>query len=185
MTTDTTGETPGTPPGTPLGTPRGHPPAFDAIIGLGTNMGDKAANIAEAIQRLCADGRVRLVRRSQDYRSAPWGVTDQDWFVNAAALVATDLSAYDLLARCQAVEALMGRVRRQRWGPRIVDVDVVSYRDVVSDDPVLTLPHPRATERAFVLVPVAEIAPGYVIAGRPVEAWLADAPDGGVVPLSR
>lgn len=158
-----------------------HPPSgFDAIIGLGTNMGDKRANIRRALDLLCADGAVHLVKRSRDYRSAPWGVTDQDWFVNACALVATRLAPLELLRRCQAVENAMGRVRQERWGPRIVDVDILAYRDVASDDSELTLPHPRMTERAFVLVPLAEIAPGYEIAGRPVEDWLAEAPDGGL-----
>jgi 2-amino-4-hydroxy-6-hydroxymethyldihydropteridine diphosphokinase len=146
---------------------------FDAILGLGSNIGDKQANIASAIDHLTADGALRLVRRSQDYRSAPWGKTDQDWFVNACITVQTKLSARDVLERCFDAETAMRRVRAERWGPRTLDCDVLVYRDVVSDDPTLTLPHPRLVERAFVLVPLIEIAPDVFISGHRAEHWLS------------
>lgn len=146
--------------------------AFDAIIGLGSNLGDKRANIARAIEVLTAPGDVHVVARSRDYRTAPWGVTEQDWFVNACIAVKTELPARDLLERCFAAERALQRVRRLRWGPRSIDCDVLFYRDVQSNDPALTLPHPRITERAFVLVPLAEIAPQLVIEGRRAAQWL-------------
>ena len=141
-------------------------PAFDAAIGLGSNVGDKRANIARAISLLTQAGDVRLVARSRDYRSAPWGVLDQDWFVNAAITVATDLCAIDLLRRCQNVENEMGRVRKLKWGPRLIDLDVLTYRGEVIDLPDLKVPHPLIGQRGFVLVPLNEIAPQISIGGR-------------------
>lgn len=139
---------------------------FDAAIGLGSNVGDTRANIARAIALLTADGAVRLVARSRDYRSAPWGVLEQDWFVNAAITVATDVSARELLERCQRVENDMGRVRLKKWGPRLIDVDVLTYKDQLIDEPGLQVPHPLIAERGFVVVPLKEIAPGLIIRGQ-------------------
>ena len=145
---------------------------FDAILGLGSNLGDKRANIARAIEHLTADGTLRLVARSRDYRSAPWGKTDQDWFVNACISIATNLTAHAVLERCFEAERDLRRVRQERWGPRTLDCDLLVYRDVHSDAPELTLPHPRITERAFVLVPMLEVAPELVIKGQRASAWL-------------
>lgn len=139
---------------------------FDAAIGLGSNVGDTRANIARAIALLTADGAVRLVARSRDYRSAPWGVLEQDWFVNAVITVATDVSARELLERCQRVENDMGRVRVQKWGPRLIDVDVLTYKNQLIDEPGLKVPHPLIAERGFVVVPLKEIAPGLIIMGQ-------------------
>lgn len=142
---------------------------FDATIGLGSNIGDKAANIDRALQLLTELGDVRLVKASRKYRSAPWGVLDQDWFVNACISVATDLSAHDLLARCQDVENTMGRVRRQKWGPRLIDVDILTYRDQFIRERDLIVPHPLLAERAFVLIPLKDVAPAMRINGQDLE----------------
>lgn len=154
-----------------------------AYLGLGSNIGDKRGNIARALAIITRDPAIRLVVRSRDFRSAPWGVTSQDWFVNACAAVETSLAPERLLAQCLAAEEELGRVRIERWGPRIVDCDVLVYGDVVSDDPSLTLPHPRLTERGFVLVPLAEIAPGLMIGGKSVQEWLKSVPHADVVPV--
>lgn len=146
---------------------------FDAILGLGSNMGDKRAHIAGAIEILTATGDMRLVARSRDYRSAPWGKTDQDWFVNACIAVATRLTAHEVLQRCFEAERQLGRVRQDRWGPRSIDCDVLVFGDTISNTPELTLPHPRITERAFVLVPLIEIAPEVVIQGHRAQYWLS------------
>ncbi|HMN38051.1 MAG TPA: 2-amino-4-hydroxy-6-hydroxymethyldihydropteridine diphosphokinase [Hyphomicrobium sp.] len=145
---------------------------FDAAIGLGSNVGDKRANIARAIKLLTARGDIVLVGRSRDYRSAPWGVLEQDWFVNAVITVATGLGARDLLARCQDVETQMGRVRLNRWGPRLIDVDVLTYRDQHIDDDGLIVPHPFIAERSFVLVPLREVAPTLRIGGESLDALI-------------
>ena len=147
-------------------------PPFDAAIGLGSNVGDKRANIARAVSLLTSDGDIRLIARSRDYRSAPWGVLEQDWFVNAVITVSTALSARQLLQRCQRVENEMGRVRLRKWGPRLIDVDVLTYRDQVIDEPDLKVPHPLIAERGFVVLPLKEIAPSLSIRGQSLDQML-------------
>jgi 2-amino-4-hydroxy-6-hydroxymethyldihydropteridine diphosphokinase len=161
------------------------PNQCDATIGLGSNIGDKAANIDAAIKLLTRDGAIRVVARSRNYRSAPWGVTNQDWFVNAAIAVATELSAHALLLRCQHVENDMGRVRRQRWGPRLIDVDVLTYRDETIREPDLIVPHPLIAERAFVLLPLRDVAPETRIDGRSLNEMISALGDGGTAPLDQ
>lgn len=146
--------------------------AFDAILALGTNLGNRIENIEEAIRRLTADGSIRLVSRSKLYRSAPWGVTDQDWFINACIAIQTTLPPHELLKHCQKVENDMGRVRTIRWGPRIIDVDILTFKDLVIADPDLTVPHPLIADRAFVLVPLKDVAPELRLNGRSIDAML-------------
>ena len=139
----------------------------EAFIALGGNVGDVRATFDRAIARLCDGGPVQLTARSSDYRTPPWGVTDQPAFINAVIAVATPASPHALLTRMQACERALGRdrTRESRWGPRPIDLDLLAYDDVTLHDPDLTLPHPRLFERAFVLVPLAEIAADRVIAG--------------------
>jgi 2-amino-4-hydroxy-6-hydroxymethyldihydropteridine diphosphokinase len=139
----------------------------EALIALGGNLGDVRATLGYAVDMLCADEAVQLRARSSDYRTAPWGVTDQPPFVNLCIAVATSLSPRALLARAQAVEQALGRdrARERHWGPRTVDLDILDYDGRAIDEPGLTLPHPRLLERAFVLVPLAEIAADRVISG--------------------
>lgn len=142
--------------------------AFDGIVALGSNLGDKAGNIADAIDRLTAAGDVTLVERSRNYATEPWGKTDQDWFVNAAIAVKTGLLPSELLLRCQEIERAMGRVHTEKWGPRIIDLDLLVYGDRAINEPDLVLPHPYIGERAFVLAPLMDIAPDLVIGGKSV-----------------
>jgi 2-amino-4-hydroxy-6-hydroxymethyldihydropteridine diphosphokinase len=158
------------------------PVHFDAILGLGSNIGDKAANIAAAIAALDADPDIRVVARSRLFRTPPWGVTDQDSFANACVGVATSLAPRELLRRCQRIENDMGRVRERRWGPRVIDVDILVHGERTIDTPDLVVPHPRIAERAFVLAPLADIAPALSIAGKTVSQWLAGADRTGVEP---
>jgi 2-amino-4-hydroxy-6-hydroxymethyldihydropteridine diphosphokinase len=147
----------------------------EALIGLGGNVGEVRATLAAAIDALC-DGRdVRLLARSSDYRTPPWGVTEQAPFVNACIAVDTLLMPQALLARALDVERAFGRerAREQRWGPRTIDIDLLAYGDVTIDGPQLVLPHPRWLERAFVLVPLAEIVPDRAIAGIRIRDALA------------
>jgi 2-amino-4-hydroxy-6-hydroxymethyldihydropteridine diphosphokinase len=143
-------------------------PEFDCIVALGSNLGDKAANIDRAISLLTTSGDVRLVGRSRNYATEPWGKTDQDWFVNACIAVSTSMPARDLLTRCQEIEREMGRVTVEKWGPRIIDLDLLVYRDQVLHDPDLILPHPHIGDRAFVLAPLMDITPDLVIGGHNV-----------------
>jgi len=157
--------------------------AYDALIGIGSNVGDKAANFARAIELLCADRAVRLVATSRLYRSAPWGILEQEWFVNGAVAVATDVTPQDLLRRCLAVEDDMGRVRSLKWGPRLVDVDVLTFRGETIDTPTLQVPHPFIEQRSFVLVPLLDIAPDEVVRGRSVQELAAATDTSECVPL--
>jgi len=157
----------------------------EALLALGGNVGDVRATLDLAIAALCDGEQVRLLARSSDYRTPPWGVTDQAPFVNLCIAVATTLTPHALLARAQAVERALGRdrARERRWGPRPLDIDLIAYDDLAVDDNDLTLPHPRLFERAFVLVPLAEIAADRVIAGVKVRDALARVDAAGVVKL--
>jgi 2-amino-4-hydroxy-6-hydroxymethyldihydropteridine diphosphokinase len=150
------------------------PPA-EALLALGGNVGDVRATFERAIAMLCENATVRLVTRSSDYRTPPWGVTDQPAFINAVIIVATSLDPHALLQRAQDIERALGRNRANepRWGPRPIDIDILAYDDVTLREPDLTLPHPRLFERAFVLVPLAEIAFDRLVAGRRVGDALA------------
>ena len=154
----------------------------EALVALGGNVGDVRATLDRAVSMFC-DGRiVRLLARSSDYRTPPWGVEDQPAFINLCIAVATALTPHDLLARGLEVERALGRNRasEQRWGPRPVDIDLLAYDDVTLDEAGLTLPHPRLLERAFVLVPLAEIAPERRIAGVRVRDALARLDTAGI-----
>lgn len=133
-----------------------------AWLGLGANLGDPIVTLREARRRLARLGGVAAV--SSLYRTPAWGVTEQPAFVNAALALDTALAPYDLLAALKALEAELGRVASPRWGPRAIDLDILDYAGVCLDDSVLTIPHARLLERAFALVPLAEIAPAFAAA---------------------
>ncbi len=132
-------------------------------IGLGSNQGDRAGLIATALSEVNALERNRVVRVSSLYETAPMGKTDQPLFLNAVAEVETDEEPRDLLRELLTIEQRMGRSRGVRWGPRTIDLDILLFGDVVGVSDDLTIPHPRLAERAFVLVPLAEIAPDIVV----------------------
>jgi 2-amino-4-hydroxy-6-hydroxymethyldihydropteridine diphosphokinase len=138
-----------------------------AYLGLGGNIGDVRATIRAALAALSEQG-AHVVARSSDYETPPWGKTDQQPFVNACAVVETSLAPHELLALCLAVEKDLGRVRLEKWGPRVIDIDVLAYEDRIIDTPDLIVPHRYMLERAFVLVPLAEVAPGLAVGGETV-----------------
>jgi len=145
-----------------------------AYIGIGANLGDAVRQVREAIDALDRLPHTRLAAASSLYRTAPVGYLDQPDFINAVAAVDTELDPYALLAALHEVEQRFGRERPFKDAPRTLDLDVLLYDDRVSADPVLTLPHPRMHERAFVLAPLTEIAGDCVIPGRgPASEWLA------------
>ena len=137
----------------------------DAILGLGTNLGDRVAYLAEALDLLGRDEGIHVKQVSRVYRSAPWGVEDQPDFLNLCARIDTFYTPEDLLRACKRVEAALGRVRRERWGPREIDVDVELMEGVDIDTPELTVPHLKLTERRFVLDPLSELAPDWMLDG--------------------
>lgn len=130
-----------------------------AWLSLGANIGDPPAQIEEAVQRLDAHEQIAVTHRSSVVRTAPWGKTDQPDFANLALAVETDMTPLGLLEACLAIEQTMGRVRREVWGPRVIDIDVIAYERVEMETERLTLPHRFAHERDFVLDPLREIAP--------------------------
>lgn len=155
-----------------------------AWLGLGSNLGDRAALIAEAVRRLDALPGVGVTGRSALYRTPPWGDVDQGEFLNAALAVRTTLSPHALLDAVLAIETALGRVRARRWGPRLIDIDILHYEGARFSDERLTLPHPELMGRAFALAPLAEIAPDLAIGGVTVSAALAGLDGSGIARLS-
>ncbi len=157
----------------------------EALIALGGNVGDVRTTLERAIAKLCDGKTVYLLARSSDYLTPPWGVADQPPFVNCAIAVSTTLEPRALLSRAQVVEVYFGRDRAKetRWGPRTLDIDLIVYDELVLNTPELTLPHPRLFERAFVLLPLADIAPSRVIAGHSIKDAVARAYLTGIVKL--
>lgn len=149
------------------------------FLSLGGNLGDVPATISEALHRLDARG-ARIVRRSSDYVTPPWGKLDQPDFVNVCAEIATPLASLDLLRLCLEIERSLGRERHEKWGPRTIDIDLICRGDETLHLPELTLPHPRLFERAFVLVPLLEIAPDLVIGGRSIAETARAVPAQGI-----
>jgi 2-amino-4-hydroxy-6-hydroxymethyldihydropteridine diphosphokinase len=136
------------------------------VLALGSNLGDRLANLQAGVDALCAEPGLEQVAVSPVYETAPIGGPAQPDYLNAVLVAATALAAREVLDRGQAAECALHRVRGQRWGPRTLDVDVIACGDEVSDDPELTLPHPRAHQRAFVLAPWHDLEPDAVIPGR-------------------
>lgn len=143
-----------------------------AYIGLGANLGDRENNINRALQMLNESDGIKLSAVSPLYETEPWGKEDQPKFLNLAAQIETTLEPKQLLAECQRIEKALGRVRRERWGERIIDVDILAMDRIETDGDELILPHPYVTERAFVLVPLFDIAPDLMVKRRPVWQWL-------------
>jgi 2-amino-4-hydroxy-6-hydroxymethyldihydropteridine diphosphokinase len=129
--------------------------AHRAYVGLGTNLGNRIVNFDRAFAALAQVGKI--LRRSALYRTQPWGKPDQPWFLNAAVLLETQLAPRPLLERFHSIEGDLGRRRGERWGPRTIDLDLLLYDDLEIDEPDLRVPHAHIAERAFVLVPLAEI----------------------------
>jgi 2-amino-4-hydroxy-6-hydroxymethyldihydropteridine diphosphokinase len=151
------------------------------LIALGGNVGDVRATFKKAIANICGMTQAVLVARSSDYTTPPWGDEQQAPFVNACIEIETSLDPHALMFTLHKIEKKFGRDRanERRWGPRTLDLDIIAYDDVSLQKPELTLPHPRLFERAFVLVPLAEIAPDRSIAGKtPRDALIPLAKDG-------
>ncbi len=132
------------------------------FISIGSNLGDRVSNCRTAVRLLGAEDEVDVVRESSLYETEPWGMTAQPSFVNSVVEVSTGLSPRELLKVLKAIERRMGRVPGPRWGERVIDLDIVFYGDSVVEEEGLSIPHPHAHERAFVLAPLEEIAPEFV-----------------------
>jgi 2-amino-4-hydroxy-6-hydroxymethyldihydropteridine diphosphokinase len=154
-------------------------------IGLGSNLAEPRAQIEAGLQALARVARTRLLRHSRLYRSAPWGKIDQPDFINAVAQLETELEPRALLEQMLAIEHAAGRIRSgDRWGPRVLDLDILLHGERVLDYPGLHVPHPRLAQRAFVLVPLAELAPDLQVPGiGPIQRLLQQVDTMACLPL--
>ena len=155
--------------------------AVEAYIGLGSNLGDRLANLRAAVRRLRGTAGLEVTRCSGVYETLPWGVEDQPTFLNAVVEVSTCLGPHTLLHVCLEIECGLGRQRDVRWGPRLIDLDVLLYGEERIESAELTIPHPCLEQRAFVLAPLAELAADRTLPSRRSAAQaLADLDQGGV-----
>jgi len=151
-----------------------------AYLGLGGNVGDVAAAMRGALKAIDTHPACRVIAVSRVFRTPPWGPVEQDWYLNACAGIETDLGAPDLLSLVLETEKDFGRVRTTRWGPRTLDIDILLYGNTPVSLENLTIPHPRMIERAFVMVPLADIAPDIMLDGRSVRDHAAAFADEGL-----
>lgn len=140
----------------------------DIAIGIGSNLGDRAGNIHQAANALDATAGIGVSKMAPLYETEPWGNTDQPEFLNTCLKAQTTLSPLEVLSACLGIEEAMGRERVEKWGPRIIDLDVLVYGDQTIEQPGLTVPHPHIADRAFVLLPLADIWPNARIDGRAI-----------------
>lgn len=136
-----------------------------SFLSLGSNLGDRLDHLSKAITALANQPKIKVLKVSSVYQTKPVGGPEQEDYLNAVVKIQTELSALELLDVTQSIENNEGRIREVRWGPRTLDIDVLTYDDLISADEKLTLPHPRISERAFVLVPFFEIDPQATISG--------------------
>lgn len=154
-----------------------------AYLGLGGNLGDRRRYLSDAVLALNSSAGIRVEKLSSVFETAPMGIVDQPRFYNLVVQVTTTLPPDELLRRCLQIEKGLGRVRAERWGPRTIDLDLLWFEGVTLHEPELTLPHPRMKERAFVLVPLAEIAPMLLLDGVPVEKLANQLDSSGLICL--
>ncbi|CAN7563714.1 2-amino-4-hydroxy-6-hydroxymethyldihydropteridinediphosphokinase [Mesorhizobium amorphae] len=152
-------------------------------LSLGGNLGDPAKSMAAALRILDGDDKTRVVAVSSLYRTPPWGKLDQPDFLNAAAAIATTLAPRALLELCLDAERRLKRVREERWGPRLIDIDILVFGHRIIHETGLEVPHPRMLERAFVLAPLAEIAPELAVGGKSVSERLSGVDTAGIEKL--
>lgn len=143
-------------------------------LSLGANLGDREDILWQALHALDEADGIKLTAVSPIYETAPWGKTDQPAFLNLCAQLETMLEPKELLAVCQGIEQKLGRVRHEHWGARIIDIDIVAMDGISTESDTLSIPHPYAVKRAFVLVPLFDIAPDLVVERRPVWEWLKE-----------
>jgi 2-amino-4-hydroxy-6-hydroxymethyldihydropteridine diphosphokinase len=153
----------------------------NAFIGIGSNVGDKIRNCKRAIAEITQHEQNSLIAQSSLYKTQPIGYTQQDWFINCVIEIETSLTAYELLHVLENIELSMGRKRSFKWGPRIIDLDILFYDEETIQCEELTIPHPELEKRAFVLVPLCEIAGDYIhpVLKKPISQLMAKLGDGG------
>lgn len=157
------------------------------FLGLGSNLGNRDQNLKQAIRSLSAEPAVRVRKKSPVYETEPWGVKEQNFFLNQAVEIETSLEPDALLRLCKDIEERMGRKNAMRWGPRTIDADILLFGDRIVKTPELEIPHPKLSERKFILVPLAGIAGNIRVPGldKTVGVLLKQCPDAGSVRLYR
>ena len=155
----------------------------EVVLSIGANLGDRFAALQSVVDAMPA--KFSNIRVSRVFETAPWGLEDQPSFLNAAVIAQTAMNPYEVLEFAQQCEAEAHRIRDIRWGPRTLDVDVIAYDALEQSDPVLTLPHPRAHERAFVLACIADLDPAWELHGATAQQLLAQIDQDGVVPVEQ
>jgi len=155
-----------------------------AALGLGGNIGDSRKLIATAIRRLSEHSDISVEAVSPLYLTPPWGKIDQPAFLNAAVRIDTTLSPRALLQIILGIERKLGRERIDCWGPRRIDIDILLFGSVETDEPGLHLPHPKLQERAFALMPLVDVMPAAEFAGRRADSWLRDMDTSGIMRLA-
>ena len=150
-------------------------------LSIGANLGNREETLKRAVALLDATPEVTVKTVSPFYETPPWGKENQPPFINGAVSVETSLTGQKLLERCLAIERQLGRVRHEKWGARVIDIDLVYSPDERSCTETLKLPHPYMLERAFVLVPLRDIAPDLMLEGKSIDQWIDDLPDAGQV----
>ena len=158
---------------------------YECYLSVGSNLGDRAEYIRQAIEYVGASDKIQLKSVSSLYETPPWGNINQPSFLNGAFSLVSTISPQELLGLCQSVEQSLGRVRHEHWGPRTIDIDLLYIDGIKLNTPELVLPHPYMLERAFVLVPLVEIAPDLLIDGPSVKEHLNKLSDGDTVVLWR
>ena len=158
---------------------------YECYLSVGSNLGDRAEYIRQAIEYVGASDKIQLKSVSSLYETPPWGIINQPSFLNGAFSLVSTISPQELLGLCQSVEQSLGRVRHEHWGPRTIDIDLLYIDGMRLNTPELVLPHPYMLERAFVLVPLVEIAPDLLIDGLSVKEHLNKLSDGDTVVLWR
>ncbi len=150
-----------------------------AYIGIGSNLGSPRENCERSIVLLGAHPKIEVTARSSFYKTEPVGSRDQDWFLNVAIQIATDLEPLALLDALLSIESSMGRIRAEKWGPRIIDLDILLYEDSVIKSDRLKIPHPEMTQRGFVLAPLAQLAPNLIhpMAKKTIRQLLSELPE--------
>ncbi|RBP37041.1 2-amino-4-hydroxy-6-hydroxymethyldihydropteridine diphosphokinase [Garciella nitratireducens] len=139
------------------------------FLGLGSNLGNKKQNLQQALEFLKNHPKIEIIKISSYYETKPIGYQNQDWFINMVVMIDTTLNPYALLEVCNTIEKKLKRKRVIRWGPRTIDVDILLYQGYLSHNEKLTIPHPRMTQRAFVMIPLYEIAPNIKINNQPIQ----------------
>ncbi|WP_347450860.1 2-amino-4-hydroxy-6-hydroxymethyldihydropteridine diphosphokinase [Acetoanaerobium noterae] len=140
-----------------------------AFLSLGSNMGDRLEYLSKAIDKIAEIQGCNILNKSRVYETEPWGYENQEAFLNLCISIETSLSPYELLESLQTIELELDRVRKIHWGPRTIDIDILLFDDIICEDDKLTIPHPRMSERAFVLIPLYDIEKNLIIDGIKLE----------------